>query len=242
MYAKLFASILDSSLWSENPYICKLFVTMLAMADVKGYIFASRPGLAHRARMPREETDAALERLLSPDPDSSDKLRNPENEGRRVEEIDGGWRLLNFTYYRDLKDADERREQFRQGSRRYRAKKREAVTISNHPSTTVNERQHPSTGVNPSEEESEEAQSKSKKERVRKRARFQKPTFEEIVEWVKTEHPEVLPDVNPEVFASKFLASNDMKGWVVGTTHTPMKNWHAAGSIWLDRRKEGEFR
>lgn len=141
MYAKLFASILDSSLWSCDYPTRILFVTMIAMADREGYIYASRAGLARRACMNQDECDSALHALMATDEDSSDKLRNPKNEGRRVEEVPGGWKLLNYAYYRDLRDSDERRLQNRVAQRKFR-------------SARVSNSQQPSASVSPSESES----------------------------------------------------------------------------------------
>ena len=160
MYTKLFASILDSSLWSQAAYVCKLFVTMLAMADREGYVFASRVGLIRRAVLTDVETDTALAILEAPDPESSDLLRNPENQGRRVEQVSGGWRILNYCYYRELRDEDERREQNRQAQQRYRVKRR---ADGNQTSAGVSIRQHPSAPVGPSKPAESESESESYK-------------------------------------------------------------------------------
>jgi hypothetical protein len=56
---------------------------------------------------------------LAPDPDS----RTKTDKGRRIEEIDGGWRLINYVKYRELQDDEERREYFRVK----KAESREAV-------------------------------------------------------------------------------------------------------------------
>jgi hypothetical protein len=58
--------------------------------------------------------------LMSPDKDSSDRMRNPENEGRRIEEVPGGFRILNYLYYRGLRNEDDRREQNKLAQRRHR--------------------------------------------------------------------------------------------------------------------------
>ena len=79
---------------------------MLAMADRKGRIWASIPGLAGRARVSVQACREALDCFLSPDKDS----RTKEHEGRRIEEIDGGWRLLNHAKYRELRDQESRKE------------------------------------------------------------------------------------------------------------------------------------
>ena len=66
---------------------------MLAMADSKGRVWASIPGLANRARVTVAQVENALATFKAPDQYS----RTPDNEGRRVEDIDGGWRLLNLS-------------------------------------------------------------------------------------------------------------------------------------------------
>ena len=98
---------------------------MLAMADRKGRVWASVPGLANRARVDLEDARKAISTLLAPDPDS----RTPDFEGRRIEPIDGGWLLLNYAKYREMRDDAERAEQNRQAQARYRSK-RDPLTIS----------------------------------------------------------------------------------------------------------------
>ncbi len=119
-FAKLYAGILESTIWCEPDPTRLVWITMLAMADQFGRVMGSVPGLANRARVPVEDTRTAIHSFLSPDPDS----RTKDFEGRRVEEIDGGWRLLNHAKYRELRAEDDRREQNRQAQARQRAKKR----------------------------------------------------------------------------------------------------------------------
>lgn len=82
---------------------------MLAKAGRDGIVEASLPGLADASRVSIDECIAALECLSSPDKYS----RTKEFEGRRIEAIDGGWRILNHAKYRSKMNADERREYFR---------------------------------------------------------------------------------------------------------------------------------
>lgn len=91
---------------------------MLAMADRKGRVWAAIPGLANTARVTIEECEQALERFMSPDKYS----RTPDNDGRRIEPIEGGWQLLNYSKYREMRDADERAAQNRAAQERFRSK------------------------------------------------------------------------------------------------------------------------
>jgi hypothetical protein len=115
-FTKLFNSITESTIWVE-PYPTRIvWVSMLAMADRKGRIWASVPGLARRAGVTLEECEKALERFQAPDKYS----RTPDNEGRRIEPIDGGWKLLNYDKYRTLRDEEARREYQREWDRENR--------------------------------------------------------------------------------------------------------------------------
>jgi hypothetical protein len=103
-YTKLLSSITESTVWCEPDSTRLVWITMLAMADRSGRVWASIPGLASRARVPIDACREAIRCFLSPDPDS----RTKDHEGRRIEEIDGGWRLINHAKYRELRDLEER--------------------------------------------------------------------------------------------------------------------------------------
>lgn len=53
---------------------------------------------------------------------------------------------------------------------------------------------------------------------------FSKPTFEEVKAYCL--------ERNNGIDAQRFLDSNDAKGWVIGKTKTPMKDWRAAVRTW----------
>jgi hypothetical protein len=151
LYVKLFASILDSSVWCEPKDVRVLWVSMLAMADRDGIVRASPPGLARRANLTSEECAKALLVLEAPDPISSSQ----EHEGRRVEPFPGGWTIFNYPLYRDLADADTRRIQTRDAVRRHRAKKASvstskqsyAHTDTTTDTTTTTKQSNPGTAV-----------------------------------------------------------------------------------------------
>ena len=125
MYAKLFSSITDSTIWREPDHVRLVWITLLAMSDKHGEVAASVPGLADRARVPLSETVKALEVLASPDEWS----RSKEFEGRRIEVIGGGWKLLNYQTYRNLRDEEERRAYMRNYMRKKR--KQDVNNVSN---------------------------------------------------------------------------------------------------------------
>lgn len=118
MYVKLFSTLIHSTIWREDLHIKVVWITMLAMADEQGDVWASIPGLADAARVSIEQCQDALTRLSAPDPYS----RTKDYEGRRIEAVDGGWHLLNYRKYRQLHDAEHRRTQVREAVRRHRAK------------------------------------------------------------------------------------------------------------------------
>lgn len=120
---------------------------MMAMADQDGEVHASVLGLARQANVTLAECEAALKVFLSPDPYS----RTKDHDGRRIEETDGGWLLLNFEKYREKFDQEKRREYLRRKKSESRAKGNELLTNvdSQQMSTNVNK-------VNTKEEEAEE--------------------------------------------------------------------------------------
>jgi len=128
-YTKLFSSIVTSTIWTEDADTCKIWVTMLAIANKHGEVQASIPGLAQISGMSLEATEIAIEKFLSPDKYS----RTSDDEGRRIEKIDGGWLLLNHAKYRAMASKDEEKTATakRQAAFRDRQKRNEKVTDSN---------------------------------------------------------------------------------------------------------------
>jgi hypothetical protein len=107
MYVKIFAGILESSIASDT-HLRRFFMDLLLLADQEGNVMATRDSIAHRLRTTREEVDWGLAKLMQPDEGS----RNPDDEGRRLRAIEGlgyGWQIINYGFYRGIKNADELR-------------------------------------------------------------------------------------------------------------------------------------
>lgn len=127
-FAKLFSSITESTVWREDDHTRILWITMLAMANKNGYVFASVPGLADRARIPLKSCISGLDKFHQPDEWS----RTKEFEGRRIRTVDGGWQLLNYQKHRAIRDEEERREYMRDLMRARRAKPVSDVSSVSH--------------------------------------------------------------------------------------------------------------
>lgn len=125
-YVKLFSQILDSTVWTmENKETKLVWITMLAMKSRNQIVESSIPGLARRAGVSIEECEFALRRFKEPDKYSN----SPEEEGRRIKDVPGGWLIVNGQQYRDRMSLEDRREYKRQ----WQAKKRAVEKSSTEP-------------------------------------------------------------------------------------------------------------
>ncbi len=101
-FTLLWAKILDSSIWVTGSKETRLvWITLLAMKNFQGQVFASVVGLADRAKVSSDECRKSLQVLLSPDPEDTSKVE----EGRRIREIPGGWEIVNHDMYRFSTEA-----------------------------------------------------------------------------------------------------------------------------------------
>lgn len=142
MYNKLFTKILDSSIWLAPDPHRLVWITILAAMNEDGIAqFASVANLAHRARVDLAHAKSAIEAFENPDPDSGD----PENDGRRLERIPGGWLVLNAHKYRAMVTKMIAREQTRERVARFREK------VKNNNVTKCNDLVTPSEAVSISE-------------------------------------------------------------------------------------------
>lgn len=119
-YTKLFNSLISSTIWTEDDQTRIVWITILAMADKNGEVQASLPGLARIAGATVEATEQAIGKFLSPDPYS----RTKDEEGRRLEEIDGGWLLINHAKYRKMASKDDEKEKAAERKRRQREREK----------------------------------------------------------------------------------------------------------------------
>jgi len=130
MYNKIFTKILDSSIWLEPTPTRIVWITLIAAMDETGYAhFSALQNLASRARVTMDEVEKAVDILSTPDENSSD----PENEGRRIERVPGGFVILNAEKHRGIVTRTIQKEKTRLRVAKHRAKKKgnASVTDSN---------------------------------------------------------------------------------------------------------------
>lgn len=134
-YTPLFGEIVYSSVWNESPDTCKVWVTMMALADMDGNIQASIAGLAPVARVSLAKCEKAVKILSSPDPHS----RTKDEDGKRIIAIDGGFHLVNHRKYRQK--AKNRAEYYREWREKKKNQKEKETTNSNSNSETARNNQ-----------------------------------------------------------------------------------------------------
>ena len=110
-FIPLFSSTVRSSLWSLSGDCLKVFLTLALEAGPDGVVVASIDGLRRITDIPIAELEKHLAVLESPDPYSKDLGRAPEREGRRLERLHNGWRVVNQEWYRE--EARRQAELFR---------------------------------------------------------------------------------------------------------------------------------
>jgi hypothetical protein len=130
-YTKLFSDLLASSIWNEDDKTRIVWITLLAMRGSNNVVRATIGGLAHQARVSTKDCRMAVDKLLAPDPDG---LTQPY-EGRRIQEVDHGWFILNGEEYQQRRDDEDRKEYQREWVRKKREKER--LSKQSTESTTV---------------------------------------------------------------------------------------------------------
>ena len=225
-FTKLWAEITDSSIWNEDDKTRIVWITMLARMGPDYVVRASVGGLAHLARVSREDCEKALEKLASPDPDS----RSPEEEGRRIKKVEGGFFMINGEKFRQRRGDEEKKAYMREYMRQYRKNKSSGVKDVK----DVNIGKHKLIQEEEEEEEEEEAEEENislKRERgSASQTDFAEiPTMEEVIAEAEVRG---IPDEH----ARSFWEYNESKQlWV--NQYGKMIKWKMALKSWSERRR-----
>jgi hypothetical protein len=111
-FTKLVPEIVLSSIWNESPEVRCVWIAMLATKDENGYVRGNAASLARIANVSLESAKEAIEKFQLPDPESN----TPDNDGRRIQAVPGGWFVLNHALYRgkDYREYEaERKREYR---------------------------------------------------------------------------------------------------------------------------------
>lgn len=114
-FTKLSSRITKSSLWSEECYVRVVFLSFLAEKDENGFVESDYYAMQRTCNVTIEEFDKAVKILESKD----DRSRTPDNDGKRIKRVQGGWIVLNHEMYKLPEDV--KREQTRLRVQRYRS-------------------------------------------------------------------------------------------------------------------------
>jgi len=121
MYVKLFEQILDSSI-AENYKTRLVFEDMLLLADQHGIVDITHEAFARRTNIPLDIVKTAIAELEKPDARS----RRADQDGRRIMRLDDhrdwGWHIVNFDYYKNIRNDEERTAYMRGYIKDYRAR------------------------------------------------------------------------------------------------------------------------
>lgn len=104
-YTRLFSAIIASTIWQKDSKARIVWITMLALANRRGEVVTSLPGLAHLANVKLPECEKALKVLKAPDPHNEPT----DCGGRYIKETDDGFQMLNFAFWQKKIKAEERR-------------------------------------------------------------------------------------------------------------------------------------
>src|SRR5579859_4956422 len=120
MYGKLFTQMYDSSLCEVWEALIT-FQQLIALSDSQGVVDMTHEAIHRRTNIPLDIIQRGVTELEKED----SRSRSPEADGRRIERLDAhrdwGWRIVNYSYYRTLASAEEKREADRLRLQRKRA-------------------------------------------------------------------------------------------------------------------------
>jgi hypothetical protein len=120
-FIPLFSSTIRSSLWSLSGDCIKVFLTFALEAGPDGVVVASVDGIRRIVDMPLSSVKEHIATLESADEHSKDIGRG--GDGRRLERVPNGWRVVNMEWYRE--EARRQAELFRK--RKWWAEKGDAA-------------------------------------------------------------------------------------------------------------------
>lgn len=250
-YTKLFSSIVTSTIWTEDDKTRIVWITILAIADKNGEVQASIPGLARLAAVSVEACETAIDKFLSPDKYS----RTPDDEGRRIEKIEGGWAILNHLKYREMASREDSKSAGAKRQKRYLDQKlRNAEQASQSATNRHNTVTTPSqtvtapsqnvkndatltddwdiaeadtdTDTKEEEEEEEERRHQLDFQKAKPDSQHRRATMEQVYKMGRGQLPPI-----PDECCEKFYDRMEADGWI-NIRGFPLNDWRARFREW----------
>lgn len=126
MYAKVFHQILRSTI-ARNFETRHIFEDLLKLCDKNGVVDIPHDVIAREINVPEAIVRKAIAELEAPD----ELSRTPDHGGRRIvrleEHRDWGWFIVNYQYYRNLVNEEQRREKTRLRVQKFRGKNGDSI-------------------------------------------------------------------------------------------------------------------
>ena len=199
-FTKLDSGIIQSSIMAEDGNTFKVWITLLATCGSDGMSKSSEVFLSSICRISIDDVLKSVKKLQAPD----ELSRSKNDQGRRIERIDGGFRIINYQKYREF-------------------------TCSNSPNAKRQKRYRERNALRPLRNASASASSsvsvlkdKEKIQEGKKERNKIPPSLGEVRDYCL----ERKNGIDPEKWFDHY-ASN---GWKVGKN--PMKDWQAAVRTW----------
>lgn len=136
-WTPLWSSIIESSVWREPYHVRLLWLTMLAVKDSDHVVRSDSYKLSIKANLSEGEVLEALEILKAPD---RRRISKQEFDGRRIEEVEEGWLILNGDKYRKMMSKLAERNRKSQWAKQDREKKKSKNHGKPLPGETLSER------------------------------------------------------------------------------------------------------
>ncbi len=221
IYVPIADSFFESSIMREElpvRFVMLALIRLALRAGANGEVDIDPQMFALSINLPLQTVEAALHRLMEPDPASS----SPNEDGRRIVPVDPArpfrnWRLVNWKRYLHIvhlaNDAARKREERHAGKDNTDA----SENVQKRPASSVNGATNTNTNTN----------TNTKNEEKRERERFAPPSVEEVRSYIS--------EKRYTFDAEEFVAYYASQGWKKGNGRA-MTDWRQACVTWSRRR------
>ena len=232
IYVPIADSFFESSIMREAlpvRFVMLALIRLACRAGSNGIVDVDPLIFAQSINIPYDDVEAALRRLMEPDPTSG----CPDEDGRRIMPVNPdrplrGWRLVNWHKYQDIvhraNDAARKRDE--------RAKERRGQDA---PDKSENVPKRPPLSENGGNGATKtNTKTNTRRENMGRSAHFTPPTLDEIRAYAS--------ELGYSGFdAEGFRDHFETRDWVPKGYTQRMKSWKAAVRTWWKTQKLGKF-